>query len=70
MRAGHSAWEESTIKFCGVELSSSTKNLRLHKPSTIIPQLSKSDKSVEHAITEKHCIDLSKIYKEFCVKGE
>ena len=70
MRARHSAWEESTVTFCGVELSSSIKNLRLHKPCTVIPQLSKCDKSVVHAIIEKHCIDLCKIYMEFCVKGE
>jgi hypothetical protein len=62
MRAGQAAWKESIVKFCGVELSSSTKNLRLHKPYTVIPQLSKFGKSVEHALIEKHCIELSKIY--------
>jgi len=53
-----------------VELSRSTKNLRLHKSCTVIPQQSKSGKSVEHAIIEQYCVDLSKVYIEFCVKGE
>lgn len=53
-----------------MELSSSTKNLGLHKPCTVILQLSKSGKSVEHALMERHYVDLSKIYREFCVKGE
>lgn len=53
-----------------MELSTSTKNLRLHKPCTLIPQLSKFGKSVEYAVIEKYCVDLSKVYTEFCVKGE
>lgn len=53
-----------------MELSSSKKSLSLHKPCRFSPQLRKSGKSVEHVLIEKHCIDLSKIYTEFCVKGE
>lgn len=53
-----------------MELSTSKSNLRRHKLCTVIPQLSKFGISVEHALIEKHCIDLSKIYTEFCVKGE
>ena len=46
------------------------KNIKLHKPCAVIPQLSNSDKLVEHSLIAKHCIDLSKIYTKFCVKGE